>query len=188
MHALCGRLPRAVFVKAFDLFTLIFFPVSCASRATEDRFEYSKKNFEAEISGYVNDKELSAIIQSRPGAGENDPKLTVRFTSPESLEGITVTLLANGECSARLGDVCADTNGAYGLIEPFIPLVSAGEIYSVKKNQDGSESVRICDENCDLIYVFEPNSTAPSRIYGTFSGNEIDIILKNFSFDFDFKK
>lgn len=166
------------------LFTLIFFPVSCASRATEDRFKYAKKNFEAEISGYVNDKEFSAIIQSRPDASENDPKLTVRFTSPESLEGITVTLLANGECSARLGDVCADTEGICGLIEPFVSLVNAGEIYSVKKNQDGSQSVRICDENCDLIYVFPQKSGYPTHVSGKYHEKNIDLEIKSFSFDF----
>ena len=170
------------------LFLFVFFSSSCTAGATRDRAEYLKNDFSVEVSGSVGEKEIGAILQSRHDAVGNETRALVRFTSPKSLCNLVATVSADGKCNARLGDVIVDAEGLEGLVEPFSPVFEMGEIYSVTVDDDGCERVRICDENCDLIYVFEPNSTAPSRIYGTFSGNEIDIILKNFSFDFDFKK
>ena len=168
------------------LFLFVFFSSSCSAGATRDRAEYTKKNFSVEISGSIDEKEIGAILHSRPDARDEEPRALVCFTYPKSLCDIITTVSAEGECNIRLGDIVTDAEGLDGLVVPFRPVFEMGEIYSVTVDGDGCDKVRICDEKCDLIYVFEQNSSVPTRIYGDFWGKKIDLILKNFSFDFDF--
>ena len=164
------------------LFGFMFFPISCGSNITEDRLELFRRDSRIEIDGIVDGKEIKATLFSFPGAEGADIRASLSFNSPRSLEGINVTLQANGECYARLGDTVIDTEGLDGLIEPFIPLISPGEAYSIRR-LDGCEEVRVCDENCDLTYVFEEGSGILKRVYGKYSERSIDMGIKSFSFD-----
>lgn len=170
-------LQTAGFLLLF-LFVFVFFSSSCESISAPDRFAYAKKDLEVEISGKVDQKEIKATLHSRVGAEDEDIRVSLLFTSPESLNGVTVTLLANGDCSARLGDTVIDTEGLEGLIEPFRPVFETGEIYSVKKNTNDSEEVRVCDENCDITYRFTNNSGIPSRIWGKYGERMLDLNIR----------
>ena len=164
------------------LFLFMFFPVSCASDTAGDRLELFGRDSRIEIEGIVDGKEIKATLFSFPGAEDAEIRASVLFHSPASLNGINVTLLTSGKYSARLGDTAIDTEGLDGLIEPFIPLISPGEAYSIRR-LDGCEEVRVCDENCDLTYVFEEGSGILKRVYGKYSERSIDMGIKSFSFD-----
>ncbi len=180
-------LQTAGFLLLF-LFVFIFFSSSCESTMTRDRSEYTKNSFKVEICGKSDEIEIGATLCSLADAKNEEIRATLRYTSPSSLDGMTVTLSANGKYSVRLNGTTADTKGSEGLIEAFRPVFEMGEIYSVTKNSSGGEDVRVCDENCDLIYVFSKNEITPSHIRGQYKGKNIDLTLRNFSFDFGFQK
>lgn len=159
------------------LFVFVFFSSSCESRIAQDRFAYAKEELNVEISGTIDEKEVRAIMYNRPNAKNEEIKAVLRFTFPESLEGMTVTLLANGDCNVRLGGAVVDTEGFEGLVEPFRPVFEPGEIHSVKKNSRDSDDVRVCDENCDITYRFVNNFDIPSRIWGECGGKKLDFTI-----------
>lgn len=181
--------------KAFGscFFTLIlmlsvFASASCHSGDIEDRFDYTERNFKVEISGFIDENEVFATLYSIPGTIGDESRAMIKFHSPRALDGITVSVSKKGEYSARLGSAAVSCEWAQEIFEPFLPVIERGEIYSVRKNESGGADIRICDENCDLIYVFKQDSDAPSRIYGKISGRSIDLSLQNFVFDFDLEK
>lgn len=180
---------KKMLLSSILLIFLLLFAValpSCKSGGIEDRFAYTKRNFKAEIKGSVDGQEVFAVILNCPDASSDGSRTIVRFNAPDTLKGITVTLSESGSCAARLGDKAMSATWAKGLIEPFLPLVTGGEIYSVAKNDNGGQNVRICDENCDLIFVFKESASTPSHISGKISGREIELEVQNFSFDFDY--
>ena len=168
----------------FFLFLFIFFSSSCTRGATEERVGYADKSFRCDITGYVNGKEIEATLTHIHNPSEDGIEALVYFSSPKGVEGVTVTLSANGICNARLGDTVIESIGLKGLIYPLEPIFDVGDTYSVRKTQEGATEVRVCDENCDLKYVFLPNSSVPSQIIGKNNGAEVDFRLTDFSFDF----
>ena len=169
-------LQTAGFLLLF-LFVFVFFLSSCESRIAQDRFAYTKKNIEVEISGKIDGEQIRATLHSNAGAENQEIKVSLRFTCPKSLDGITVALLANGDCSARLHDTAVHTEGLEGLIEPFRPVFEAGDVFSVKKNSDGSEDVRVYDENCDITYRFVNDSDIPLLVRGECCGKKLDLLI-----------
>ena len=140
------------------IFLFVFFSSSCTGITAQDKSEYTKNDFTVEVRGSIEEKEIGAILYSRPHAEGEEARAILRFTYPESLCGMTATLSANGEQSLRLGDTVTDADGIYSLTAPFRPIYEMGEPYSLTKDARGEEKVRICDENCDLVYIFPKNS------------------------------
>lgn len=161
---------------------------SCKNTSAEKRLEYAKSRFCAKISGKVNENEVYATLYSDPEAENGAARATLVFSQPKGLEGIAVTLFANGECGVRIGDSTLSADRAHDILKPYFPVFSVGEVYSSESLGNGGERIRVCDENCDLIYTFEENSDYPHRIQGVYFGNNIDFLIEDFAFNFDFQK
>lgn len=168
------------------LFGFMFFPTSCGRKIGVDRFDFADMDVMAQVEGMIDGKEISATVFSFPRAEGEEIRASVLYHSPASLEGISITMEACGECSARLGDMTLNTGGLDGLIEPFMPLISPRTVYSVERTESLDEKIRICDENCDLYYVFDGEEGVLKSISGKYMDRDIDIRIKSFSLDFVF--
>ena len=174
------------FILILTFSALLF--TSCGNDVAKDKFKYANMDFKVEISGFIDGNKVSATFYSTPSAPENGTKAMIKFHSPKALDGVVVSLSNTDEYGARLGSSALSGEWARGLFEPFFPIFQTGEIYSVQKSNTGEIDIRICDENCDLTYVFFKNSEFPSRIFGKYSGRDIDFTLQSFDYNFDSAK
>ncbi len=160
------------------LFLLIFafYSTSCSSNVISDPFDYTDEDFDVEISGTVDEQSVRAKLSVRPNAGEEECSICLCFIYPEHLNGITVTLYSDGKSEARLGSSVYSGIDFEGLVAPFLSLCEGKEISSVKKYGDRNE-VRVCDESCDLNYVFLHDFKIPVSVKGEYSGRIIDLKL-----------
>ena len=161
-------------------FLLFFFwflicPSSCASEAAVNRGAYTKQNFDVKIRGELDGLEIEGVLQSRPDAEGESIKALFRAEAPQSLRGITVSVDGNGCVSARLGEICKTDDSFSSIADFFLPVCEMGEPYSVEKCTDGGVKIRVCDEKCDLVYLFLPESPLPSRISGIYKGKRMDL-------------
>lgn len=167
-------------IQTVSFFLLFFFwflicPSSCAGEGAIDRLSYTKQDFDVIIEGNIDGISINGRLVSRPNAEGTDAKATFTFISPESLRGLNVTLSANGEMSARLGEIKESSQAILPLADIFMPIIETGEISSVAKCKDGSVNISVRDEDCDLEYTFLQDSALPSRIAGNNKGRSIDI-------------
>ena len=161
-------------------FLLFFFwflicPSSCASEAAIDRSAYTKQDFYAKICGELDGHKMEGVLQSRPSALGESAKAIFKIEVPDSLRGITVSVDASGDVSARLGEICKTDDSLSSIADFFLPVCEMGEPYSVEKCTDGGVKIRVCDEKCDLVYLFLPESPLPSRISGIYKGKRMDL-------------
>ena len=162
----------------FLLFSLFFFTFclgSCKSEAAIDRSGYTQKNFDAKIVGELDGERIEGILHNRTDAESGNIGALFCFEAPLSVKGMTVYRDCTGSITTRLGDLTLSDELFEPLSDIFLPIVDMGEISFVTGNGDGSVTVRICDENCDLEYIFPPDGDIPGRIWGTFNGRSIDI-------------
>lgn len=164
----------------FLLFFFLFLicPSSCTSEAAIDRSAYTKKDFDARICAELDGMRIEGLLQNMPSASDDSAGAVFRVEAPDSLRGITVSVDKNGAVSARLGEICKSDNALSSIADFFLPVVKMGETYSVEKGSDGSLKVRVCDGECDLVYLFSPDSPFPSRISGIFKEKNIDISIE----------
>ncbi len=161
---------------------------SCRSINAEKKLEYVKSAFCAKIRGRVDENEVIATLYSNPDAQNDGVRATLVFSHPKGLQGVTVTLCANGEYGVRVGESSVRADWAEGLLKPYFPIFSVGGVYSAQLLDDGTQKIRVCDENCDLIYVFDKDSNAPRNIQGVYFSKNIDFVIEDFSFNYDFQK
>ncbi len=152
-------------------------PSSCTSDAVIDRGAYTKQDFDARIHGKLDGLEIEGLLQSRPSASDDSAKAVFRVEAPDSLRGITVSVDGNGVVSARLGEICKSGSSLSSIADFFLPVIEMGEAYSVEKSSDASINIRVHDDECDLVYLFSPDSPFPSRITGIFREKDIDILI-----------
>ena len=162
----------------FLLFSFFFFTFclgSCKSEAAIDRSGYTQRSFDARIVGELDGERIEGILHNRPDAEPGKVDVLFCFEAPLSVKGVTVCRDSEGNISASLGEMTLSDHFFEPLSDIFLPVVDMGEISSVTGNGDGSVTVRICDENCNLEYIFPPDGDLPDRIRGTFRGRSIDI-------------
>ena len=169
-------------IQTVGFFLLFFFwflicPSSCAGDAVIDRRGYTRQDLDLRLTGTVNETKLEGRLSSRPNAEGEDSRAIFIIESPASLRGLTVTLSANGDVSARLGDITESSDAVAPLADLFMPIIEMGEISSVKKGEGGSVTVAVKDEICDLEYVFAPDSRLPSQISGKYKDKTVNILI-----------
>lgn len=165
------------------LFAYIFCSGSCSgTSAISNPFGYSNRDFNAEIQGNIDGVEIKALLQNRPSAVGEEASICLRYTAPESLEGLTLTRFCDGREEARLDELKVDNYNLKGLIEPFEVYLGSFTVSSQRRGDSGEILVSVCDENCDLKYVFAPETEYPCKVSGTFMGRHIDFSVTYFEF------
>ena len=168
---------------AFLLFFILLFGFgmnSCSGEVDADRFQYTKLDFDAQIHGAIDGQEIEARLQSRPAAEDGECVLLLSFQAPSPLSGLTVSRSASGIAEVRLGELVLREIDVDGFLEPFLPLICPGDISSVKRDENGNTVVSVCDENCDITYVFSADGEMPSRIYGQYKGKMLDLFIEEY--------
>ena len=169
-------------IQTVGFFLLFFFwflicPSSCSGDVAIDRRGYTRQDLDLRLAGTVNETKFEGRLSSRPNADGEDSRAIFIIESPASLRGLTVTLSANGDVSARLGDITESSDAVAPLADLFMPIIEMGEISSVKKGEGGSVTVAVKDEICDLEYVFAPDSRLPSQISGKYKDKTVNILI-----------
>ena len=169
----------------FLLFFFVFLicPSSCASEASVDRSLYTRQNFDAKICGTVRGMEIEGVLHNRPTAADSLAKAEFIFSEPEALKDLSLSLEADGGVSARLYGMTVTSDHIAPLANFFLPVIKMGEIKSVERSKDGEIKLCICDEDCNLEYVFLSSTLLPSRICGEYDGCMIDISIIEISND-----
>ena len=165
------------------LFAYIFCSGSCSGVSLiADPFEYTKQDFDAEIQGNIDGIDIKALLQSRPSAVGGEVSICLKFSSSESLRGLTLTRFLDGREEARLGELKVDNSNLKGLIEPFEVYFGSFTVSSQRCGDNGEIYVSVCDENCDLEYVFAPETEFPCKVSGTYNGRNVDLSVTDFKF------
>ncbi len=166
------------------LFILIFaFGLnSCSDGMAQDRLEYTEKDFDAEISGTLDGQRIEAILRNRPSAENGECIRTLTFTFPESLRGMILSCSNEEENEIRLGDLIIKDIDTSGLWQPFFPFFGTSEMLSTETDRNGNTVISVCDENCDVKYVFSQDSDYPKRIFGKVGDRKIDLSVKSLNF------
>ena len=126
---------RQVFIS------LLLLPLlcGCTNNMHDDIFAYRTVPFRAEISGTLYGTPFSAEI----GIQQTDTgsQRYIRFLSPSSLKGITVTVNESGDASAGLGEVCFDGHATdlRGLLLPINILFEEDSYQTIQKSNEGTE-------------------------------------------------
>lgn len=160
------------------LTVLLLLLVSCENCGIEYG-SYLDEPFFASISGVVDGIEVKAEIYCDPTehlSREIYEKLIVRFLSPASLEGLTVTLLSSGEGIVRLGDVVPEGESFDDIADPFLALCPSGEPSSVRKEENGEVTVIYKSSEKDLTYTFDKDGVV-KNVKGVQNGREIDLTV-----------
>ena len=151
-------------------------PCSCMGGGS-NLFAYTEDGFSTTVKGSVDGISIEATVHFEPPIeGEQTRIMTVSYSAPESLEGITVSLYSDGTARSRLGSV--DIGGAFhGFAEPFLAICPEGDCSSVSLNGDGDATVVFDDGKNYVKYYFEKGVRLPSKIEGRVSGRQLSLKL-----------
>ena len=154
--------------------------VSCdgAYAYSEDAFN---RPFFADVSGNIDGEEVSAKIYCDPSdhkTKEIYEKLIITFSSPEGLEGVTVTLMSSGEGYVRFENVISKEPYYAPMTDMFSSLLISGEPLSIEKDSSGDMILRYADIGKDLTYVFSGERVL-KEINGTQGRRKISLKLFN---------
>lgn len=139
MRSFVSKGAKRMIFAVLALFSIIF---TACDDLPSDCLKCLDAPFFAEVEGEVDGAAVSALIYCDPTEHRTKEiynKLTVTFLSPESLNGITVSLRSDGKATLRLKESEEELPLYSGLAEPYLALSPEGEIYSQKKTDQGYE-------------------------------------------------
>lgn len=164
------------------LLAYVFCSGSCSGAIRfSDPFEFTNRSFDAKIHGNIDGVDIKASLQNRP-SDVGEVSICLKFTFPESLEGLTLTRYHDGREEVRLGELKVDNSNLKGLIEPFEVYLESFTVSSQRSGDNEEIYVSICDENCDLEYVFMSETEYPCKVSGTYKGRIVDLSVTDFKF------
>ncbi len=155
--------------------------ISCAASPSE-LLSYQEKNFRAHLSWNLDSLKLGAIVTSR----HNPDSITVEFTSPPSLSGITVKK-CGGETTVTLDGMQINSTDVCRLAEISRIFEISG---ALKKNSVESVSgiklnrVELFDSTKNetyTLYLYK-DSGLPRQISANLFGKEITFDIISFEF------
>ena len=144
-----------------------------------DLTSLARSPFKAEVVGTVDGIELCGEIYCDPTPHSSDDvyeRLTVSFTSPATLSGMTVSLRSDGKGYVRLGDTVAEDGWFADMAYPFLFVCPSGE--PLRIDNDGEEIVAVFDGGeGNLTYTFDQSGNL-KRVSGAVGDREIDLKVK----------
>ncbi|MBE6583935.1 MAG: hypothetical protein E7649_02980 [Ruminococcaceae bacterium] len=153
---------------------------SCSENALiSDPFEYTEGSFAAKIEGCVEEFCFCAKVTSAYGGDGGGRKITVVFSAPQSLSGMTVTV--DGEkMKARLDSIVADEWNAVALPVLIEALCQRRTPQTVRAVGGGMLEVKVCDKNCNIEYLFDEGNGIPVKISGKAEGDSFLFTITDF--------
>ena len=186
-----------VLILLFSLLT------ACAPAARRDPFAYAESSFSREVEGFylpANDPQgsprpFAAIITAGVPQGGDMTKreLSVAFTSPETLAGVTVTsaptVAADGALSHRVeftypsdyGSVHAVAKGnePYGLLRFALGWIPTGDVTEISPQApDGSYTVTRTEGGRVTVFTFGAGCDFPVTVKITDERGTVDMTVK----------
>lgn len=150
---------------AIFVFILQLSFASC-SQASPDPFAYVSAPFRVSVDGELEGMLFKADVYCDPTVTEPDGvMLSALFSSPQSLEGITVTRKKDGSSSARLGGISTDGDCFGALCDILALLIPGKDLLRAERYVDVTEYT-VADSMGEVIYRFQGNSPLPGSISG----------------------
>ena len=146
--------------------------VACESRP--ELPEYFEEPFRATVEGEVDGRVIKAEVLCDPT--EHPTKeiynvMTVTFSAPATLEGITVSLRSDGKATVRLKNTEEDLPLYDKLVEPYLTLMPGSEYASIEKSADGYKIA--CEQNGGRFFYYFDVEGQPKSIEGNIFEREI---------------
>ena len=136
--------------------------------------------FSAIAEGTIDGKAVSVRLLCDPTEHKTKEiynKLTVTFSSPEYLNGMTVSLRSDGKATVRLKDMEEESPIYEKIAEPFLAFLSYGNFSSIKRTENAYEAT-VENENGKISYRFDEEGRIIS-LEGSFMGHDLSFIIKN---------
>ena len=130
--------------------------------------------FRAVVEGEVDGRFVKAEVFCDPTehlTKEIYNRLTVTFSCPEALDGITVSLRSDGKATVRLKDTEEDMPLYDKLVEPYLVLMPSAEYASLEKTANGFKTS--CEQNGERIFYYFDAEGQPKSIEGKINGRKI---------------
>lgn len=146
--------------------------VACESRP--ELPEHFGEPFRATVEGKVDGKEIKAEVFCDPTehlTKEIYNVMTVTFSAPATLEGITVSLRSDGKATVRLKNAEEDMPLYNKLVEPYLALMPSSEYASLEKTADGYKIA--CEQNGGRFFYYFDVEGQPKSIEGKIFEREI---------------
>lgn len=162
----------------FALFCFLgaIFVLFSACGALPEGAYFPQDPFWVEAEGEIDGEQISVKVFCDPTdhmTKEIYNKLTVTFSAPKSLEGMTVSLRSDGKATIRLKNSEEELPLYSEIAEPYLALCPDGEYSSVKKTKQGYLVVYE-NESDRISYVFD-NEGQPKSAEGEFLGHKISL-------------
>jgi hypothetical protein len=137
--------------------------------------------FRATVEGVVDGMLVKAEIFCDPT--EHNTKeiynvMTVAFSSPESLEGITVSLRSDNKATVRLKDTEEELPLYREIVEPYLVMMPSTEYSIVEKSESGF-TLNYNGDDRHLIYKFDHDGN-PESIEGEARGKKVSLKIIKF--------
>ncbi len=164
-------------IAFFCLFAIFLLFSGCGG--STDRASWFDAPFIADAEGLIGERRASVTVFCDPVEREGVyNKLTVTFSSPEGLRGMTVSLFSDGYTTARLGELEGGSSFLSKAAAPYLVFCPEGEYLSVRVTEEGSRFAY--GEGEDRVsYLFGSNGELKS-IDGSFGGENISLKITNF--------
>ncbi|MBQ8410099.1 MAG: hypothetical protein IJY39_14675 [Clostridia bacterium] len=155
--------------------------MSCGTKGLRDPFAYCDRPFSVTVEGTVDGVYMKAFLQcdfSEQSTEEQRAIMNVSYLAPESLCGIVLTLYANGQTSARLGNMQLGDQSLEGMAEPLLFLYSEDEIAAVRI-EDGMHILELVSDG-KLTLSFDGQGGCPVSAVGMYRGREVSLRFSDF--------
>ena len=179
------------------VFCLLLSLSACAPAAPRNDFAYAEEAFSATVRGSFlppddpagTPRPVAATVTvdaPDPEVGTRD--MTVIFTAPASLAGVTVTAVHRGETRAvtftyptPYGTVTStsetgDYDGFLRFAEALLPIGDVAEVSAVDENGVRTVTRRAADGTGEAVYVFSREQALPLRVTVT-DGNGVTELM-----------
>lgn len=148
-----------------------------------DILTHMKSPFLMELRGEVDEEEVSARVYCDPTehlTKEIYEKMIITFSAPESLEGITLSCLSNGNVIARLGNIVSEEYPSDTASIFFDVLCPQAAPTRIKKDAEGKTVAEYENSKGKIEYIFDKDGQL-SKINGNYDQHFFcfDVQIKN---------
>lgn len=134
---------------------------------------------------------VSAVVSVTSPGESGERVLTVTYTAPDALRGLTVTRALSAPGAGAPPDAplpvtdtltlqdmtVTDTRGTYGrLLDPVLALLPEGDVTAVAADPDGTRRITVTAPTRTAVYTLLPGRALPSQVTVTGEGYEMRLL------------